>query len=267
MEDSVTQTITVSDVIPATPAEIYAAWLDSVAHAAMTGGGAAQASSEVGAEHSAWDGYISGMNLALYPGQRIEQSWRSTDFLAEDADSTLTVMLDPVEGGTMVTLVHASVPDHQTGYEQGWREWYLEPMKAYFAALAEPEDEPAPPPAVEPAPARKPAAKKPAAPRRAPAKKPAAARKANARRPAAAKPARNAAAGKATGKRVAARKTAAKPAPAKKAAARKPAAKRGAAKKTTRTAAVKKPAVKKRNAPKSGARRRGTKASGRRTRR
>jgi uncharacterized protein YndB with AHSA1/START domain len=267
MEDSVTQTITVSDVIPATPAEIYAAWLDSVAHAAMTGGGAAQASPEVGAEHSAWDGYISGMNLALYPGQRIEQSWRSTDFMAEDTDSTLTVMLDPVEGGTMVTLVHASVPDHQTGYEQGWREWYLEPMKAYFAALAEPEDEPAPPPAVEPAPARKPAVKKPAAPRRAPAKKPVAARKATARRPAAAKPARKAAAGKATGKRATATKTAAKAAPAKKAAARKPAAKRAAVKKITRTPAVKKPAAKKRSAPKSSARRRGTKASGRRTRR
>ncbi len=41
--------------------------------------------------------------------------------------------LKPVAGGTKLTLLHTSVPDGQTGYQDGWRESYFEPMKAYFA--------------------------------------------------------------------------------------------------------------------------------------
>lgn len=239
------QTITVSDVIPATPADIYAAWLDSIAHAAMTGGGKAEASPEVGGEHSAWDGYISGMNLALYPGQRIEQSWRSTDFKPEDADSTLTVVLDPIDGGTKVTLVHANLPDHQTGYEQGWRDWYLDPMKAYFAALGIPMAEPEPP-VIKPE--RKTAVRKAAAPkvtaRKTAGKPPATTRRAAAKKPAARKVAASKGAAKSAAKKPVERK-AVKPA-GRKIAAKKPAAQKTSAKKpATRKAAAKKPAARK----------------------
>jgi hypothetical protein len=58
---------TLSMVIPASPVEIYEAWLDSVAHAEMTGGGEAVMSDEVGAEISALDGQITGRNLELVP--------------------------------------------------------------------------------------------------------------------------------------------------------------------------------------------------------
>ena len=242
------QTITVSDVIPASPADIYTAWLDSVAHAAMTGGGKAEASPEVGAEHSAWDGYISGMNLALFPGQRIEQSWRSTDFKPEDADSTLTVVLDPIDGGTKVTLVHANLPDHQTGYEQGWRDWYLDPMKAYFAALGVPMAEPEPP-AMKPE--RKTAVRKAAAPkvtaRKTAAKPSAPTRRTAAKKPAARKVAASKGAAKTAAKKPAARKTTAKKPAARKATAKKPAARKAAAKKpAARKAAAKKAAATKR---------------------
>ena len=246
------QTVTVSDVIPATPADIYMAWLDSVAHAAMTGGGKAEASPEVGGEHSAWDGYISGMNLALYPGQRIEQSWRSTDFKPEDADSTLTVVLDPVDGGTKVTLVHANLPDHQTGYEQGWRDWYLDPMKAYFAALGIPMAEPEPA-AMEPERQkreRKTAARKAAAPkvtaRKTAAKPPAATRRTAAKKPAARKVAAGKNAAKTAAKKPAGRKVAAKKPAARKVAAKKPSSRKAAAKKpAARKAAAKKPVTRK----------------------
>ena len=49
-------------------------------------------------------------------------------------DSIITVTLQEVEGGTLLTLVHSNVPDEQTSYEQGgWQEHYFEPMKEYFA--------------------------------------------------------------------------------------------------------------------------------------
>ena len=76
-------------------------------------------SDEVGAEVSAWDGYITGRNLELIPGERIVQSWRTTQFTNEHEDSIITVTLEEVEGGTLLTLVHSNVPDGQTSYEQG----------------------------------------------------------------------------------------------------------------------------------------------------
>jgi uncharacterized protein YndB with AHSA1/START domain len=70
---------TLTASIPATPEEIYEAWLDSLAHPEMTGG-EANMSDEIGAEVSAWDGYVSGRNLELIPSERIVQSWRPSEF-------------------------------------------------------------------------------------------------------------------------------------------------------------------------------------------
>jgi uncharacterized protein YndB with AHSA1/START domain len=124
---------TVADTIPAFPQAIYDAWLDGRAHSEMTGG-KAEASAHVGGAFTAWGGYISGKNLELVPGERIVQSWRTTNFTDGQPDSRITVTLTPVAGGTRVTLLHEDVPDDHRGYENGgWQDHYLTPMKAYFA--------------------------------------------------------------------------------------------------------------------------------------
>ena len=123
---------TLTTTIPATAQEIYDAWLDSLAHSEMTGSEASM-SDEVGAEVSAWDGYITGRNLELVPGERIVQSWRTTEFEPEDPDSTIVVDLEPTKTGTRLTLTHRGVPDGQTSYENGgWQDFYFAPMQAYF---------------------------------------------------------------------------------------------------------------------------------------
>jgi len=120
-------------VIPASPRAIYDAWLDSRGHTAMTGG-KAKMSAKLGAPVSAWDGFIWGENLELVPGERIVQSWRTTRFTDQDPDSTIAVILTPVDGGTKLTLKHSNVPDEHTSYEAGgWQSRYFEPMKKYFA--------------------------------------------------------------------------------------------------------------------------------------
>ena len=125
---------TLSDTIPATPQQVFEAWLDSDGHTAMTGS-AATATPQEGGAFTAWDGYISGRNLVLEPGRRIVQSWRTTRFTAEDANSQIEVLLEPVAGGTRLTLHHTNVPDGHTGYQDGgWQDHYFEPMKKYFAA-------------------------------------------------------------------------------------------------------------------------------------
>jgi uncharacterized protein YndB with AHSA1/START domain len=119
--------------LPATPEEVYDAWLDSKAHSAMTGA-YAKMSKRVGAEVSAWDGYITGKNLELVEGKRIVQSWRTSEFDEADEDSIITVTLAPAKTGALLMLHHAKVPDGQTSYEkEGWRDSYFAPMKEYFS--------------------------------------------------------------------------------------------------------------------------------------
>lgn len=122
----------VSAVLPASPQAIYDAWMTSDGHRAMTGAGA-RVDARPGGVFEAWDGYITGRTLALEPGHRIVQSWRTTEFSNADPDSRIEVLLEPVEDGTKLTLRHTNVPDGHLGYEQGgWEESYFDPMREYF---------------------------------------------------------------------------------------------------------------------------------------
>jgi uncharacterized protein YndB with AHSA1/START domain len=123
---------TVSDVIPASKGAIYNAWLDSKQHAAMTNTSDAEASTRVGGSFMAHDGYITGTNLELIPDSKIVQSWRSTEFSEDEADSLIEVTLEDAANGTLVTLTHSNLPPHGAQYESGWKAFYFEPMKAYF---------------------------------------------------------------------------------------------------------------------------------------
>jgi activator of HSP90 ATPase len=125
---------TVSDVIPATPQQIYDAWLDSKGHANITGGAPAKVSAKEGDKFTAWDGYISGKNVKLESGKRIVQTWRTTEFKKSDPDSQIEITLEPVTGGTQLTLHHTNVPDGQTEYESGWQENYFDTMKEFFGS-------------------------------------------------------------------------------------------------------------------------------------
>lgn len=121
----------ISDLIPASPNEVYAAWLDSDEHTQMTGGRAV-VSAKVGEPFEAWDGYIQGRNLELVPGRRILQHWRTTEFDESCGDSLLEILLDPEGDGTRVTVRHSDLPEHGMQYRQGWADAYFNPMKQYF---------------------------------------------------------------------------------------------------------------------------------------
>ncbi len=131
--------IQISTVMPASPERIYKAWLSSKEHSAFTGG-KATVDPKVGGRHTAWDDYIEGVTLELVPYRRIVQSWRSTEFPADAADSRLEVLLEKVKGGTQITLNHSDIPEGQGAkYESGWAESYFDPMRAYFSKKAKPK--------------------------------------------------------------------------------------------------------------------------------
>lgn len=126
------ETLELSVWLPASPAQVYAAWMDSQAHADFTGSPASIDAREGGA-YSAWDDYISGRTLSLDPGRRILQSWRTTEFPEDAPDSTLELDLLPEENGTRLILRQSEIPDGQSGqYRQGWEDFYFQPLKAYF---------------------------------------------------------------------------------------------------------------------------------------
>jgi activator of HSP90 ATPase len=123
---------TLTTVIPATPAEIYKAWLSTKGHTAMTGS-AAKVDGKIGGKFTAWDGYILGSTLALEPDQRIAQAWRTSEFPDEAPDSLVEITLKETKSGTKITLTHSQIPAGQEdSYRQGWEDFYFKPMKEYF---------------------------------------------------------------------------------------------------------------------------------------
>ncbi len=122
----------VSAVIPATPEEIFDAWLDSRGHSEMTGS-PAKASPAPSAEFEAWDGYIRGRNVIIERPTRIVQSWRTANFDASDPDSQIEVVFERKRDGTQVTIYHTRLPAHGNRYETGWTKHYFEPMRSYFS--------------------------------------------------------------------------------------------------------------------------------------
>ncbi len=123
---------TVTATITASPQTVYSAWLSSKGHTDMTGG-TAKCSAQAGGAFTAWDGYITGKNLELVAGEKIVQTWRTTEFLDDDPDSQIELTLAQSESGTKLTLKHTGIPAGQGGdYKSGWTEFYFTPMKAYF---------------------------------------------------------------------------------------------------------------------------------------
>ncbi len=99
-------------------------------------GGIAICSKEVGGSYTAWDGYIRGTNIALKENEEIIQSWRTSEFDENDADSELIIRLKEVDEGCLFNLTHRNIREGQHQYEQGWKDHYLEPMKHFFQNIA-----------------------------------------------------------------------------------------------------------------------------------
>jgi len=119
-------------VIPATPDEVYEAFMDAKKHSAFTGG-KATSNPKVGGKFTAWDGYISGKNLELEKGKKIVQEWITTEWPKGYPPSRLELTFKKVKDGTEISMVHSDVPAEQADdIEQGWIDFYWKPLKEYF---------------------------------------------------------------------------------------------------------------------------------------
>jgi activator of HSP90 ATPase len=127
-----TKPIVQSVTFKASPEELFAMFSDSKKHSAATGG-KASVSTKPGAKWSAFDGMISGKNLAIVPRQMVVQAWRASHWHETDLDSILILNFSKTAGGARVDLVHAGVPQHDyKGVTKGWPQYYWEPWKTYL---------------------------------------------------------------------------------------------------------------------------------------
>ncbi|HEV2139444.1 MAG TPA: SRPBCC domain-containing protein [Nitrososphaerales archaeon] len=119
-------------IIDASPVEVYEAYVDPKKHAAFTGD-SATGTAKVGGRFAAGNGYISGKYLKLEKGKRILHEWTTTEWPKGYPPSLVELIIKPKGKKTELTMIHSKVPAEQAAdYDQGWKDFYWEPMKKYF---------------------------------------------------------------------------------------------------------------------------------------
>jgi activator of HSP90 ATPase len=125
-------TIRQKTLVPATPDEVYDAFMDAQKHSAFTGS-RATSDPKVGGKFTAWDGYISGKNFELERGKKIVQEWSTTDWPDASPPSKLELTFKNTKGGTEISMIHSNVPPEQADdLAEGWVEFYWKPLEEYF---------------------------------------------------------------------------------------------------------------------------------------
>jgi len=119
-------------IVPATPEQIYEAFIDAKKHTEVTGS-KATSNPKVGGKFTAWDGYIYGKHLELEKGKRIVQEWITTDWAEGYPPSRLELTFTKTSGGTEISMVQSNVPEEQADeFIEGWNEFYWKLLKEYF---------------------------------------------------------------------------------------------------------------------------------------
>src|ERR1700752_2672208 len=111
---------------------LYDVYMNSKKHSAATGA-PTNIANKVGTKFTAHGDYITGENLQLLKDKLIVQSWRASDWSAEDPDSVFIINFEEKGNDTILNIVHANLPDeHAQELDQGWHEYYWKPMRAYL---------------------------------------------------------------------------------------------------------------------------------------
>ncbi len=115
------------------PKDLYDLYMNARKHSKATGA-PAEITNKEGIGFAAHGGYITGQNLKLVKDSLIVQSWRGSNWDANDPDSTFMLHFEPKGNNTTVHMVHSTIPDrHADGIDIGWNKFYWEPWKAYLA--------------------------------------------------------------------------------------------------------------------------------------
>jgi uncharacterized protein YndB with AHSA1/START domain len=101
------QTVTFS----ASPRQVYEMLMNSKKHRSLSGE-PAKISRKVGGKFTAWGSHISGINLALKPGQKIVQAWRATGWWP-DHYSIAIFEIAKARGGSKLKFTQIGIPPNR----------------------------------------------------------------------------------------------------------------------------------------------------------
>lgn len=123
----------IAEKFPVPASVMYQSWLDSEIHSDFTGAMAA-IEERPDSFFTAWDGYITGRILKLDKDGLIAMSWRTTEFPAEAESSTVELQITDLGDSCEINIYHYGIPEGDGDkYREGWKQFYLNPMRAYFA--------------------------------------------------------------------------------------------------------------------------------------
>lgn len=126
-----TKVKTTKVIIPASPQEVYDAYVDPKKRSEFTGYKAA-GKAVVGGKYTGIDDHISGKYLELENGKRIVSEWTSIDY--DYGPSKLELCFNKVPAGTELDIVISDVPEDQADEDaDAWTQYWWDPLKKYFS--------------------------------------------------------------------------------------------------------------------------------------
>lgn len=114
-----TKTIQQTVRFHAAPQAVYQLLMNSKKHSSLSGEKAI-ISSKVFGKFTAWNGHITGFNLALKPRAKIVQAWRATGWWP-DHYSIAIFDIQKSKGGSVLHFTQIGVPPNRySGHYRGW---------------------------------------------------------------------------------------------------------------------------------------------------
>ncbi|MFC1971962.1 SRPBCC domain-containing protein [Chloroflexota bacterium] len=96
------------------------------------GGGPVKMDDQVGTRFELWGGDIYGVNTEVVKERKLAQDWFGGDW---PKPSKVTFTLNEDSGQTTLVLLHEDVPDDEVdNFYEGWKEFYLGPIKELLEA-------------------------------------------------------------------------------------------------------------------------------------
>ena len=117
-------------------APIEKVWAALTAADAISGwmGGPVKSDLRPGGKYAYFEGATTGRYTLVEQPQRLEYTWRQSEWPAEWSDSTVKWELKPEGKGTSVLLVHDNFPNEseRSSHDEGWDLYWLESMKEWL---------------------------------------------------------------------------------------------------------------------------------------
>lgn len=120
-------------IIPASPTEVFDAWMDRKTHGEMIGADV-KIDPKIGGTFDIWDGYAIGETLELDPKNlKIVQSWRDESWPEDHYSKISLIFKSHDDNKTTLIFTQIGIPaEHAGDIKEGWEDYYWQPMKDYF---------------------------------------------------------------------------------------------------------------------------------------